>query len=128
MARLRSTNAIKLQRIKEVQTLLILGRHHRDIIFELTGKWNCSDSTVDRYIKATKLLIQKHFDEEMVANLNEKYDYLFEEALKFGDKALAKAIVDSKYKLKNVVSKVEHSGTITEIKFINANDRKDTGN
>lgn len=103
----KSTKSVKIQRLREIRSLLILGRPRHEIVYELSNKWNCSERNVDKYINACKQLIQKAFDEETISDLKEKYDYLFEEALKDGDNMLAKQIVDSKQKLKGIVDKVE---------------------
>lgn len=103
----RSNNLMKIQRLKEVRTLLVLGRPRHEIVFELSGKWKCSERNVDKYLNICKQLMQKAFDEETIAELKEKYDFLFENALMKGDDQLAKQIVDSKMKLKGIVDKVE---------------------
>lgn len=110
MGKTQASKAIKIQRLREVRSLLILARPRYEIINELTQKWNCSERNVDYYINACKLLIQKAFEEETISDMNEKYDYLWEEALKDGDKVLAKQIIDSKTKLKGIVDKVEVKG------------------
>lgn len=103
----KSTNAIKLQRIKEVSCLLIMATPRHEIIYELTERWKCSARNVDKYINAAKQTIQKNFNEETIADMNSKYDYLWIEAIRDGDKLLAKQIIDSKTKLKGIVDKVE---------------------
>lgn len=108
----KSTNAVKLQRIKEVMALLVTAHPRWEIVELLSKQWNCSERNVDHYINAVKQLIQKNFTEETIADMDSKYDFLYQEALRFNDRALAKQVIDSKAKLKGISDKVEIRGTI----------------
>lgn len=112
MKKHKATNITKLNRIKQVMSMLVTGSQRWEIVDTLSREWNCSDRNVDIYINASKKLFQKHFDETTIAEMDAKYDYLFHAALS-GDKdylpniLAAKSIIDSKTKLKGIVDRVE---------------------
>jgi hypothetical protein len=87
--------------------LKAIPRH--EIVFTLSEKWECSYQNVDVYISMTKKLIQKNFDEETIADLDNHYNDLIRESNELKDPYLKKSVLDSKMKLKGVVSKVELS-------------------
>lgn len=97
----------KANRINRVIDLLVRGTKRQDIVLLLSAEWNCSQIWVDKYIRKAKEVIKEQFDCETIENMNAKYDYLYQEALKKSDRREARNIIDSKQKLLGIVSKID---------------------
>lgn len=119
----RSTEAQKLKRIREVHSYLLRATPRHEIVFALCIKWKCKPRCVDSYINATKKLIQKHFEEETLADFNDHYNDLIRVAMDKDDPYLKKQVLDSMIKLKGVVDKTEVNVNIYKTKFGDEDDR-----
>lgn len=129
MAKLEN-KLIKVNRINRVIDLLVRGTRRRDIVFLLSTEWSCSEIWVDKYIHKAKQVIKEQFDLESIENMNAKYDYLYQEALKRKDFKEARSVMDSKQKLKGVVSKIDITTggqPITTIKLVEVIKENGTG-
>ena len=122
---------IKANRINRIIDLLVRGTRRRDIVLLLSTEWGCSDIWVDKYIYKAKQVIKEQFDLESIEDMNAKYDFLYQEALKRKDLKEARAVMDSKQKLKGVVSKIDITTggkPITTIKLVEVIKENGTGN
>lgn len=92
---LKSTQVVKEQRTKQVMALLVVGKYRWEIVQDLSKEWECSEANVDQYISDAKKMMSDHFSQETVDDILSKYNYLYSDALRTGDKKLAKSILDS---------------------------------
>ena len=127
---IKSTQVVKEQRVKQVIALLVIGKYRWEIVSELSQEWECSESNVDQYIAEAKKLMSEHFSQETVEDILSKYNYLYNDALRCGDKKLAKSILDSIAKVGGYVTdKLQVSGelnhNVTVIKLNNVNGTTD---
>lgn len=97
---IKSTQVVKEQRIKQVMALLVVGKYRWEIVQDLSKEWECSEANVDQYIADAKKLMGEHFSQDTVDDILSKYNSLYTDALKWGDKKLAKSILDSIAKIR----------------------------
>lgn len=98
---------IKTNRINRIIDLMVKGSKRQDIVLLLSTEWNCSKIWVDKYIKKAKEVLREQLDNETIDNMNAKYDFLYQEALKNKNYKEARAVMDSKQKLLGIVSKLD---------------------
>ncbi len=110
---IKSTQVVKEQRIKQVMALLVVGKYRWEIVQDLSKEWECSEANVDQYIADAKELMSDHFSKETINDILSKYNYLYNDALRVGDKRQAKNVLDSIAKVAGYYKdKVELSGSI----------------
>lgn len=124
----KSTNAQKELRIKQVMTMLTIGRYRWEIISELSKEWKCSERNVEKYMAACTKLLRNHYSKETADDILSKYNFLYNDALVRGDKKLAKNVLDSMSKVGGYITdKVELSGQllINTIKLVEIKKSED---
>lgn len=123
-------NFIRNERIKEVMAQLVVGKYRWEIMEDLGKKWNVNIDAMNGYIRDAKSLMKSHFSEEEVIDILSKYNYLYQDALKRGDKKLAVKILDSISKVGGYITNkldVTSGGDkiTTIINIIKPEDKKD---
>ncbi len=120
-------------RVKQVISMLVIGKYRWEIVQEFSKLWKCSEANVDQYIADAKKLMKSHFKDETVEDILSKYNFLYNDALMSGDKKLAVKILDSIAKVGGYVTdKLQVSGelnhNVTVIKLIGPpTDNKEEG-
>ncbi len=91
----RSNSFKKAERIQRVWTLLGEGKQESEVVRILMIEWNCAQRSVYKYLEATRKKIKEDYERQGIQDLIQKYDFLYNEAIKDKDKRLAKSIMDS---------------------------------
>ena len=96
-----SSKTIKENRIKECIAEIGSGKFRWEMIIDLSTKWRCSGRTVDRYLAIVYKMYREEAAKEQIEDILMKYDILYRQALRDGNKMLAKQILDSKGRLRH---------------------------
>lgn len=80
----KTTQAQKDQRVREVYKMLVKGHARGEIVQVLSKKWNVTDRTIDNYIQDAREQLKPIVEEERMVQLNIAVDRMtevFKEAL-----------------------------------------------
>lgn len=108
--RTRCTEFELTKRISEVYKMLLVGKSRRDIIEDITSRYDVVAGTVDYYINKAR----SEFQDVVSADIAEKksiaqarYEDLYAKALNADDIKTAKSVLDSLSKLQGFMSEVK---------------------
>lgn len=108
--RTRCTEFELTKRISEVYKMLLVGKSRRDIIEDITSRYDVVAGTVDYYIGKAR----SEFQDVVSADIAEKksiaqarYEDLYAKALDADDIKTAKSVLDSLSKLQGFMSEVK---------------------
>lgn len=92
----RSTAAEAALRVSEVARLMARGYSRHEICGYARGKWGVSESQADRYASDARDLMAEALSDDMdgyAADVKARYRYLYKEAVKAGNLALAERVL-----------------------------------